>query len=205
MRSLSPCVRWMQLLPAVFVIIGCEDRTPTRWERISAPKYSVATGSGTWTARASMPTARERLGAAAINGILYAVGGQNAGPGNLTTVEAYDPATDRWTTKASMPTGRSHLGVAAINGILYAVGGVADIGSVPTVEAYDPATDTWTTKASMHTARFGLGVAAINGILYAVGGDPRGQPSGVDAATVEAYDPASDTWTAQATMPIARG
>src|SRR5437660_5040896 len=130
---------------------GCTDRRDP--SSPLGPRALVSsfqtTGSGTWTARASMPTERERLGAASINGILYAVGGQNAGPGNLTTVEAYDPATDTWTTKASMPTGRSHLGVAAINGILYAVGGVSDIGSVPTVEAYDPATDTWTTKASM--------------------------------------------------------
>src|SRR2546425_902173 len=127
MRSLSPCVRWMQLLPAVFVIIGCEDRTPTRWERISAPKYSVATGSGTWTARASMPTARVGLGVAAINGILYAVGGDPRGQpsgGDAATVEAYDPASDTWTAKASMPMARGFLGVAAINGTLYAVGGI---------------------------------------------------------------------------------
>src|SRR5438132_671661 len=135
MRSLSSCVRWMRLLPAVFVIIGCEDRTPTRWERISAPKYSVALGSGTWTARAPMPTARCCLGVAAINGRLYAVGGEDAGSIGLATVEAYDPATNAWTTKTSMPTVRSGLSAAASNGILYALGGGPTSATLTTVQA----------------------------------------------------------------------
>src|SRR6266851_1474606 len=67
----------------------------------------------------------------------------------------------RWTTKASMPTERGLLGVAAINGILYAVGGLNRNGILATVEAYDPVTNTWTAKASMLDASRGVGVAAI--------------------------------------------
>jgi N-acetylneuraminic acid mutarotase len=159
--------------------------------------------SNTWTTKAPMPTARYLLATAAVNGVLYAVGGTNSQSGNsdLATVEAYDPASDTWTTKAPMPTARFGFRLAAINGILYAVGGnIANVGVQATVEAYDPATDTWTTKASMPTARSYLGLAAINGILYAVGGATNGGSVG----TVEAYDPAADTWTTQAPMPTAR-
>jgi len=157
-----------------------------------------------WTAKASMPTARRALATTAINGILYAVGGQVTGNSFLATVEAYDPATNTWTTKAPMPTARYFLAAAAVNGILYAVGGTnspTGNSDLATVEAYDPATDTWTTKASMPTARFGLSLTTINGILYAVGGNIANVGP---QATVEAYDPVTNTWTTKASMPTAR-
>ncbi|HZA61097.1 MAG TPA: kelch repeat-containing protein [Actinomycetota bacterium] len=134
----------------------------------------------TWTARASMPTARALLGAGTVNGIVYALGGQVVGPTPdegtlfLATVEAYDPATDTWTARAPMPTRRFALGVGEIGGLVYAVGGdVAPLNPLHptgTLEAYDPVTDRWTVHATMPTARAYLGTAVINGLLYAVGG-----------------------------------
>jgi hypothetical protein len=160
----------------------------------SSPVTFTATGLY-WLTQTAMPTARNRLGVAAINGILYAVGGNNSSGVPVATVEAYSPATETWTTKAPMPTERFDFGVTAINGILYAVGGFNNNGYLMTVEAYDPATDAWTTKAPMPSARSALGVTAINGILYAVGGF-----NNVPLGTVEAYDHATDTWTTRASM-----
>jgi len=122
-----------------------------------------------------MLTARNGLGVAAINGVLYAVGGAGGNPAvYLADLQAFDPSSNTWTPRASMPTPRQGLGVSAINGILYAVGGCNDNSASPpclaTVETYDPGTDMWTTRASMPTARVWLGAAAINSILYAVGG-----------------------------------
>ena len=64
--------------------------------------------TNTWVTRAPMPRARHALGLGVVNGILYAVGGQEGGVA-LNTVEAYDPATDSWTTKSPMPTPRLGL------------------------------------------------------------------------------------------------
>jgi N-acetylneuraminic acid mutarotase len=170
---------------------------------VRASGFAVTIGDF-WKTKAPMPTGRNGLGVAAINGVLYAVGGfSSRGASALGTVEAYDPTTNTWTAKASMPTARGYLGVAAIGGILFAVGGGPDpgnnSGALATVEAYDPATDTWTTKAPMPTARTLLGVGAINGILYAVGGV---NPAGL--MTVEAYDPTTDTWTTKASFSSER-
>jgi hypothetical protein len=44
-----------------------------------------------------------------------------------------------------------------------------------------------------------MGVTAINGVLYVVGGFT----CCGKVATLEAYDPASDTWTTKASMPTA--
>src|SRR5258708_6096591 len=135
--------------------VGGTNRGPSA----TVEAYDPATD--TWTSKAAMPTARWELGVAVVNGIIYAVGGQDAEPNGLTTVEAYDPATDTWTTKAPMPTGRYRLGVAAVNGVLYAVGGLHGLTGVDIVEAYDPVTDTWTTKAPLPTALASVGAAEL--------------------------------------------
>jgi N-acetylneuraminic acid mutarotase len=60
----------------------------------------------------------------------------------------------------------------------------------------------------MPTPRSMLGVAVLNGILYAVGGGAcvtSDVPCATNSvATVEAYDPVTDTWTTKASMPTAR-
>src|SRR6266699_715080 len=122
-----------------------------------------------------------------------------------------------WTRLAYLPTPRQFLAAGAVNGTLYAVGGrnpdpTGTTLVVGTVEAYDPVTDTWTARAAMPTPRADLAVAVVDGILYAIGG--AGEPTPCDSepwrlcshmlGTVEAYDPATDTWTAKTSMPTPR-
>jgi len=163
----------------------------------------TATGDPSfWTSHAALPTRRFVLGAGAVNGLVYAVGGLDFD--NMATVEAYDPATNTWTTKAPMPTPRGELGVAAVNDVLYAIGGVNNRSVVGTVEAYDPVTDSWTTKSPMPTPRSDFGIAVVNGIIYTIGGGGCATPTFGACTTVEAYDPATDTWTTKASMPTPR-
>src|SRR5437667_37308 len=120
-------------LPVTLCAISCE-RLPTSGNKVapSRPDFAVVPGSGSWTTKAPMPTARCGAAGAAVGGLLYVVGGNGS-----ATVEAYDPATDTWTTKAPMSTGRGALGngAAAVNGILYVLGG-DNGGRLSTVEAY---------------------------------------------------------------------
>ncbi len=161
--------------------------------------YDPVTDS--WTSRAPMPTPRADFGVAVVNGIIYTIGGASATSSSVGTVEAYDPATDTWTTKAAMPTPRLSLGAAEAGGIIYAVGGSSDATFwMSTVEAYDPASDTWTPKASLPTARFGLGVAAIDGRVYALGGYTPVDNYANLTPILEAYDPATNSWTAKPAM-----
>ena len=152
--------------------------------------------TNTWTTKAPMPTARSGLAAAVVNGVLYAIGGEDAAGTLLATVEAYEPTTDTWSAKASMPAGRRGLAAAVLGNTLYAIHQVS-------LYAYDPSTNTWTTKAP---PRPGLALAAgvINGLPYRVGGVVTGPGVVVALPTVEAYDPASDSWSDKARMPTAR-
>lgn len=106
--------------------------------------YDPATN--TWTTKASIPTKRAGLGTGVVNGLIYAVGGVPI-PGDtqgfLSTVEAYDPITNKWTTNAKMPTPRTELGVGVLGNTLYAIGGYAPIdansyGFTANNEAFQP-------------------------------------------------------------------
>ena len=142
-----------------------------------------------------MPTGRAQLDAAALDGSIYAIGGEEY-PVVFTENEAYDPATDSWTTKAPMPTGRRDLAVVAVDGLVYAIGGLDgstwDDGGSPlsVVEAYDPQTDSWGERAPRPTAGAVL-ATVVDGTIYAFG----------PGSAVDAYDPATDTWTTKSPIP----
>jgi N-acetylneuraminic acid mutarotase len=107
-----------------------------------------------------------------------------------------------WTPKASMPTTRYYFGAAAIGNKIYAVGG--QNGWLDVLERYDSVANTWSTLAPMPTPRTGVAAAALGGLLYAVGGNSSTAGSSPVVATVEAYDPTTNTWATKAPMPTAR-
>ena len=65
------------------------------------------------------------------------------------------------------------------------------------------AEENWTQKADMPTARSGFATCIVNGKIYAIGGevDKFGDTS---IATVEMYDPKTDTWTQKTDLPTSR-
>src|SRR5689334_19119241 len=82
----------------------------------------VFAAGDTWVTKASMPTARWALGAAAVNGKIYAIGGRTSS-GVTGAVEEYNPTTNTWSTKANMPTARGHIGAEVVDGKIYVIGG----------------------------------------------------------------------------------
>ena len=98
---------------------------------VPAPGYTytgnfVAVSGSAWTYQASMKTARDFPAAATIGNTIYALGGFNNGL--LSSVEAYDPATNTWASKANMSTARYAPAAASVGNTLYALGGF-DSGS----------------------------------------------------------------------------
>jgi N-acetylneuraminic acid mutarotase len=165
--------------------------------------YDSATD--TWSTGAPMPTPRHGLAAAALDGKIYAIGGNTRSSNNffdtyLTTVEVYDPRTNRWSPGADMPTGAYGLAAVAVNGKVYAIGGTSFGGRIlNTVQVYDPIANSWTTASPMGTSRALLAADALNGKIYAIGG----YSSSIDLNTVEVYDPTSNTWSGAASLQVA--
>lgn len=196
---------------------------PPGWVPINnAWEYDPA--ADTWRALAPMPSKRGSALAAVVNDKIYVVGGASTLPGSkeiavypthphtsVGTVEEYDPASNSWRERGAMPTPRNHAAIGAVNGKLYVIGGrvgAAFIGlasDISVVEEYDPAADLWSgPRARMPIARSALGAAVFAGRIYVAGGEYQDPHMMATFRAVEAYDPASNTWTEMTPMPVSR-
>jgi RNA polymerase sigma factor (sigma-70 family) len=156
----------------------------------------------TWTRKADMPTPRSCLGAVAMSGRIYAIGGTltwNNGP-DLSVVEEYDPVTDTWSKKADMLFPRWGVSAVALDGKIYAIGGIDNppgpAKSFHPPEVYDPATDTWTELPDMHFRRKHPSSVAVNGKIYVFGGSDENK---LPLAAVEEFTP--EDWQPKAVSP----
>lgn len=158
---------------------------------------------GTWDSVAAMPSERQEVAVAALDGTVYVLGGLGDGAAPVAAVEAYDPARNTWAPRAPLPVPLHHPAAAVAGGRLYVVGGYTGGRVSWTPHAglyeYDPAADAWTARAPMPTPRGALAAAAIGGRLHAVGG-----AADSALATHEVYDPATARWRAALPMTVAR-
>jgi N-acetylneuraminic acid mutarotase len=174
------------------------------YQDASLPVEEYDPATNIWTAR-SLLSAHDKIGVAALGERIYAVGGEYGDPPWMPWLKSYDPVTDQWTQHAAPATRRTQLELVAIGGRLYALGGYSgDMQDLNTVEAYDPETNTWTLKTPMSKGRRVPAVAVVNGILYVMGGETNGAPGEAYQVTssVESYDPATNTWTNRAPLPV---
>lgn len=177
-----------------------------------------------WTARAPMLTKRGSPIAVEVGGKIYVIGGAATVPGSkepalfpnrpsrsISTNDVYDPASDKWEVRAPMPTPRNHMFAGAVNGKIYAIGGrvaspyMSVASNLDIVEEYDPAADQWgPQKARMPTPRSGGAFATYEGRIYAAGGEVQ-TPQMLGAfRALEAYEPATNSWTVLPAMPTPR-
>jgi N-acetylneuraminic acid mutarotase len=155
---------------------------PERTRDLNTHYVLDLTGGGTaWTPAAPLLEARNHLGSAVLNGVIYAIGGQTGHDAHLTTlntVEAYDPATDHWERRAPMPRALSHTtnSTFVLNGRIVVAGGeTAHDQPTQAVTAYDPRSNAWTALTPLPALRVS-GVAAPlgNGFVFTGGNVPGG-------------------------------
>ena len=157
--------------------------------------------SDTWARHTDLPTPRGALGAAVVDGKIYAIGGSGVG-GDVGTTEQYDTSTDAWVPRSPMPMPRDHIAIAVLDGKIYVSGG--RLGSfarnLSENEVYDPRTDTWAKKAPLPTPRSGIAAATVKGRFYVFGGE---ETTGT-FETNERYSPGTDSWETMPPLPTAR-
>jgi hypothetical protein len=180
---------------------------------MAKPALSAADeAEDTWSAKAPMQEARGRLGVAAVNGKIYAIGGSSLviggaiiaqykyeiGAGKNIT-EEYDPANDTWILKTPMPTPRANFGIAVYQDKIYCIGGFPYYRETGVNEVYDPATDTWETKTAMPVPTGFPTSNVVNGKIYLISTMYSGN------SLNQVYDPETDTWTAKTPPPTQIG
>ena len=119
-----------------------------------------------WQIEPPLPTPVNHSMAAALEGKLYVVGGQEKAGGKANKaqfqdlVQIYDIASKTWSEGSRMPTKRSGGGAAVIKGKIYVTGGRPPHGHDFAV--YNPKADQWTLLPKMPTARNHIAVTAID-------------------------------------------
>ena len=196
---------------------------PPAWVPINNA-WEYDPGADRWKGLAPMPSKRGSAVAAAVNGKIYVIGGAAVHPGSsepslqparphrsVGTVEEYDPQTDKWAERSSMPTARNHAAIGAVNDKIYVIGGrlgsafIFTASNTNVVEEYDPATDQWgLVKAKMPTERSGGAWAVYKGRIYVAGGEHQDNYLLAAFRSLEAYDPASNSWEELPKMPMPR-
>jgi N-acetylneuraminic acid mutarotase len=194
---------------------------------LAKPASGAVAAENSWVSKAPMNEARGYLGVAAVNGKIYAIGGdQGHLMGNVgnalgmtyevtNVTEEYDPSSDKWILKSQMPTARARFGTAVHQNKIYCIGGyngriiVVNPGiyewkteyyDVGVNEVYDPATDTWEVKAPLPTPRHAPATNMVDGKVYVIGGYSITTHASLNV--VEVYDPATDTWAAKTPPPL---
>jgi N-acetylneuraminic acid mutarotase len=194
---------------------------PSAWVPIdNAWEYDPAEDS--WKALAPVPTRRGSPVAVTAGDRIYVIGGSTPGPKDtavplpglhwsLGTVEEYDPATNTWHQRSAMPTPRNHATAGLVNGKIYVIGGrvgaagITAASNTNVVEEYDPGTDSWGgVRARMPTARSAMASGVYGGRIYVTGGEFQDSQMMATFRALEAYDPASNTWSVLPSMPVAR-
>jgi len=184
--------------------------------------YRYDPGANTWTALAAMPAMNStthggvtHAGIATDGTDVFLAGGYTsnaAGTGQIfgtREVWRYNVAANTYTRLADLPVARAGGQLEHLNGRLHFFGGTnqartADVGDHYVLDLAGGAT-TWTTAAALPNPRHHMGSAVLGGRIYAVGGQHGHDGALTTQADVHTYDPATNTWTAVAALPRARG
>src|SRR6266700_2957083 len=97
------------------------------------------------SAAAPLPTPRDHLAAAVIEGRVCAVGGRKLSLlQNLAAFECYDPAADAWQAMPDAPRARGGVGAATIGARMFVAGGEQPLGTFKEVDIFDSVAGKWT-------------------------------------------------------------
>src|SRR5688572_7197964 len=104
--------------------------------------------AGEWIGLAPLLEPRQEIAVAAANGRVFAIGGIGDAV-VLTSVEAYDPATDRWNHVAPLPEPLHHSAAVTVDDRIYVIGGYRTLAfdATDVVYRYDPFADRWSAVA----------------------------------------------------------
>ncbi|XP_053440079.1 kelch domain-containing protein 7B [Nycticebus coucang] len=142
-----------------------------------------------WSQVRPMQQARAQLKLVALDGLLYAIGGEC-----LYSMECYDPRTDSWTLRAPLPAGTfpvAHEAVAC-RGDIYVTGGHLFYRLL----RYSPMKDAWDECPYSASHRRSSDIVALGGFLYRFD-----LLRGVGAAVMR-YNTVTGSWSRAASLPL---
>lgn len=176
--------------------------------------YNPATNS--WSALGTLPAgmAESHLGVADDGRYIYLAGGF---AGNLDTtktptqtvsdrVYSFDPGSGVFRLITRLPKPRGAGALAYLDGKLhYISGNPADrVTNVGDHFVFDLGTGTWTSAAPLPNPKDHMSCAVLGGRIFIIGGEHGHDVLHEQQADCHAYDPGTNSWTAVASLPMAK-
>ena len=148
-----------------------------------------------WTELAAMQYARGGHALVAVQGRLYAIGG-NTSRANVPQVEGYDPATNSWSVVTLLPMPRNHVAGFALGTSACVAGG--HYPTTSRVDCFDVVAGTWSRLADLPTVTSGFGAATfLGGGVVVMGGQDASETRIVPQ--LARYNP-DNTWSSADSM-----
>jgi N-acetylneuraminic acid mutarotase len=168
-------------------------------------RYDIV--SNTWNTYTPLPAARGAGAMVYLGGQLHFVGGVDVNRNGQTEHWVLDPSSSspQWSTATSLAQSANHTSAVVLNGKIVVVGGQStsdDSTTLTSVWQWDPSNPSqWTALAPMPIARSHAMVDVIDGDIVVAGGTTAND---VPLASVIVYDPTTNTWTTQTSLPDGR-
>jgi N-acetylneuraminic acid mutarotase len=131
-----------------------------------------------WTELAAMHFVRGGHALVAVQGKLYAIGG-NSSRGNVAAAEVFDPAANAWTVLSSLPSPRNHVSGFVLGTKACVAGGRSpNTGRIDCIDALD---GSWSRLPDVPRATSGGGATSfVGGAVVMMGGEDAGESVMVD-------------------------
>lgn len=152
-----------------------------------------------WNQVAPLNQKRSNFKLLAVQGKLYAVGGQCLG-----TVECYGPEQDWWTCVSSMPDPLAEFSACECQGMIYVMGGYTARDRNTNVLRYCPASDAWSVLQTCPAHIRKQQMLSVEDTIYLVGGYTHQLEAGrqrqrrlsqtEDVLTVQSYNVSTGEW-----------
>ncbi len=187
------------LLPDGRVLISGGAGSPSGGFAISIPDELYAPATATWTLAGSGYARSHGATLVHTNGSVLEVGGVISNtPQWLSYARLFNPTTGVYTGTGALLTARSSFGTVLLpSGKVLVVGGQGSTGyAIASAEIYDPTSGIWSAAApALHADSTATLTLLPDGTVLWAGGS---------STAVDRYNPATNTWSAFATLPQPR-
>ena len=188
-------------IAAIVTLSGSDESTPDRTTTAAAVSPPLR-ASSKWRPLPPMPTARQNMAGAVLDGTIWVAGGLGADSRGSRRVEGYDPVVSGWKSAPDLPVRLHHEMVVPYKDELVAIGGWIPKGSDPSAitsnRVFALRDGKWVGLPSLNEPR-AAGAAAVVGDRIVVTG---GQADERLLDTTEVFD--GKKWSAGANIPTPR-
>ena len=161
--------------------------------------YKFSPKKNQWIKLADIPKPTMNFALAAVNGKIYAIGGDLF----KDTNREYNPKTDTWKIVEPMPTARQHIDCGVSGDNIFIMGGLTSWKNITKKnEAYDVLSNSWSEKAAVPSLRNNAAVVTLDSLIYVIGGAGTKENIWGDILTVETYNINSNKWVQKNDLPL---